>query len=56
MVTGLPGMPGIILAIWSTSSSGTPIARPTSRTAARAFIRPKVTICATRSLPYFSTV
>ena len=34
----------------STCGSSMPWARPTSRTAARAFMRPKVTICATWSL------
>ena len=45
---------GISFATRSTSGSGTPSARPASRTAARAAIVPNVTICATRSLPYFS--
>ncbi len=49
-----PGPEGIIFATRSTSGSGTPSARPASRTAARAAIVPNVTICATRSLPYFS--
>ena len=52
--TGRPGRDGISFATRSTSGSGTPSARPASRTAARAAIVPKVTICATRSLPYFS--
>ncbi len=49
-----PGPEGIIFATRSTSGSGTPKARPASRTAARAAIVPNVTICATRSSPYFS--
>ena len=48
------GPDGISFATRSTSGSGTPSARPASRTAARAAIVPNVTICATRSLPYLS--
>ena len=43
---------GISLATWSTSAYGRLSARPTSRTTARAFIVPKVMICATFSRPY----
>ncbi len=49
-----PGPEGINFATRSTSGSGTASARPASRTAARAAIVPNVTICATRSAPYFS--
>ncbi len=45
---------GIRLATRFTSEIGISMTRPTSRTAARAFIVPNVMICATFSRPYFS--
>ena len=54
LIESPPGPEGMSFATRSTSGNGTPRARPASRTAARAAIVPNVTICATRSWPYFS--
>ncbi len=50
----IPSSAGIIFAILSQVAYGRSITRPTSRITFRAASVPNVTICATRSAPYFS--